>query len=156
MLDDLLACVAAFARSLEGAFDPHRFLDEFSARAQPLVPHDGMLIACVEDAGTFSIFARHVEGAGVPLDYGNYTIAFEPAGRLPRMTAGIGPVLDGEEQLIADVQSYSHRVDPVVLRAWGEATGFGSRVGWNCSKAAATLGLSCTRFYTRLRRFGLD
>ena len=50
MLDDLLACVAAFARSLEGAFDPHRFLDEFSARTQPLT-HDGMLIACVEDAG---------------------------------------------------------------------------------------------------------
>src|SRR5262247_32956 len=129
MLDDLLACVAAFARSLEGAFDPHRFLDEFSARAQPLVPHEGMLIACVEDAGTFSIFARHVEGTGVPLDYGNYTIAFEPAGRLPRMTAGIGPVLDGEEQLIHDVQSYSHQVDPAVLRAWGEATGFGSRIG---------------------------
>src|SRR5262245_20956125 len=129
MLDDLLACVAASRWCLEGAFDPHRFLDEFSARAQALVPHEGMLIACVEDADTFSIFARHVEGAGVPLDYGNYTIALEPAGRLPRVTAGIGPVLDGEEQRINDVQTYAQRGDPAVLRAWCEATGFGARVG---------------------------
>ena len=130
MLDDLLACVAAFARSLEGAVDPQRFLDEFSARAQPLVPHEGMVIACIEDDGrTFSIFARHVEGAGVPLDYGNYTIAFEPAGRLPWVTAAIGPVLDGEPQLIHDVQNYPGRADQVALRAWGKATGFRARVG---------------------------
>ena len=43
-LPDLLACVAAFARSLEGAFDPQRFLHDFSAHAQALVPHDGMLM----------------------------------------------------------------------------------------------------------------
>jgi transcriptional regulator with GAF, ATPase, and Fis domain len=129
MLDDLLACVAAFARSLEGAFDPHRFLDAFSARAQPLVPHEGMLIACVEDGGTFSIFARHVEGAGVQLDRGSYTIAFEPGGRLPRVTAGIGPVLDGQSQLIADVETYAGLADPRPLREWAVATRFRSRIG---------------------------
>ena len=52
-LADLLACVAAFARSLEGAFDPQRFLDEFSERAQKLVPHDGTVIAWLEDEGSF-------------------------------------------------------------------------------------------------------
>ena len=40
-LADLLACVAAFSRALEASFDPQRFLHEFSAHAQALVPHDG-------------------------------------------------------------------------------------------------------------------
>jgi len=39
-LADLLACVAAFGRSLDESFDPARFLAEFSARTQRLVPHD--------------------------------------------------------------------------------------------------------------------
>jgi hypothetical protein len=46
---DLLACVAAFERSLDESFDPARFLAEFSARSQRLVPHDYMLIALRED-----------------------------------------------------------------------------------------------------------
>jgi hypothetical protein len=48
-LADLLACVAAFARSLEGEFDPQRFLRDFSTQAQALVPHEGMFIAWLED-----------------------------------------------------------------------------------------------------------
>jgi len=39
-LSDLLACVAAFGRSLDESFDPTRFLAEFSARSQRLAPHD--------------------------------------------------------------------------------------------------------------------
>ncbi len=39
-LSDLLACVVAFGRSLDDSFEPARFLAEFSARAQRLVPHD--------------------------------------------------------------------------------------------------------------------
>src|SRR5437899_12182456 len=50
-LSDLLACVAAFGRSLDERFDPARFLAEFSARSQRLVPHDYMLIALREDDG---------------------------------------------------------------------------------------------------------
>ena len=44
-LSDLVACIAAFGRSLDGSFDPERFLAEFSARTQRLVPHVYMLIA---------------------------------------------------------------------------------------------------------------
>jgi hypothetical protein len=61
-LTNLLACVAALARSLEGAFDPRRF----------------------DEGRTFSAFARHVVGAGPLLEFSNYTIAFDPSGRFPR------------------------------------------------------------------------
>ncbi len=128
-LADLLACVAAFARSLEGTFDPQRFLDEFSERAQALVPHEGMLIAYLEDEGrSFSAFARHVSGAGVGLDFRNYTIAFDPSGRFPREAGGFGPVFDGQSQLITDGSAAPSSVDPSGWAAWMQATGCQARV----------------------------
>jgi transcriptional regulator with GAF, ATPase, and Fis domain len=127
---DLLACVAAFARALEGAFDPQRFLHDFSARAQALVPHDGMLIAWLEDGGrTFSAFARSINGPDVALDFHNYTIAFDPSQRFPRETAAFGPVFDGHAQLIADGASLPASVDPAGWTAWAAATGFKARIG---------------------------
>lgn len=120
-LADLLACVATFARSLEGAFDPQRFLDEFSARAQALVPHDGMLIAYLEDGGrTFSAFARHASGTGVALNFRNYTIAFDPSGRIPRAMGDIGPIFDGQSQLIADGGIIPSSIDPAAWTVWTE------------------------------------
>ena len=127
---DLLACVAAFARALEGAFDPQRFLHDFSARAQALVPHDGMLIAWLEDGGrTFSAFARNIIGPDVALDFHNYTIAFDPSQRFPRETAALGPIFDGHAQLIADGASLPGTVDPSGWAAWADATGFKGRIG---------------------------
>jgi Nif-specific regulatory protein len=129
-LPDLLACVAAFARSLEGAFDPQRFLHDFSAHAQALVPHDGMLIAWLEDEGrTFSAFARNVIGPDVALDFHNYTIAFDPSQRFPRETAALGPIFDGHAQLIADDASRPASADAAGWAAWTEATGFEGRIG---------------------------
>jgi hypothetical protein len=105
-LADLLACVAAFARSLEGEFDPQRFLDEFSERAQALVPHDGTVIAWLEDEGrAFSAFARHVPTRGMRLERSNYTIGFDPGGRFSRDAAGFGVVFDGESQIVDDAHA---------------------------------------------------
>src|SRR5262245_33440708 len=127
---ELLACVAAFSRSLEGAFDPEHFLDELSARVKPLVPHNGMLIAYLEDEGrTFSAFARHVAGAGVAFQFRSFTIAFDPSGRIPRAMGGLGPVFDGQSQLIEDGRIIPASVDPAVWTVWTEATGFRARIG---------------------------
>ncbi len=130
-LANLLACVAAFARSLEGAFDPQRFLDEISGRAQALVPHDGMAIAWIEDEGrTFSAFAHHVAvGGGPRLDFSNYTIATDPSGRFPRDAAGFGPIFDGQSQRIDRVDADLSSPDPAPWKAWAVATGFRSRIG---------------------------
>src|SRR5690349_19783892 len=127
---DLLACVAAFARALDGAFDPQHFLQEFSARAQALVPHDGMFIAWIEDEGrTFSAFARNVVGPDVPLDFHNYTIAFDPSQRFPRETAAFGRICDGQPQLITDGSSLPASVDPTGWNKWTQQTGFKARLG---------------------------
>src|SRR5882724_11235807 len=127
---DLLACVAAFARSLEGEFDPQRFLHDFSAQAQALVPHEGMFIAWLEDEGrTFSAFARNVIGPDVTIDFRNYTIAFDPSERFPRDTAGFGHVFDGHSQLVADGNDLPNSVDPAGWAAWTAATNFRARIG---------------------------
>jgi transcriptional regulator with GAF, ATPase, and Fis domain len=129
-LADLLACVAAFARSLEGEFDPQRFLDEFSERAQALVPHDGNVIAWLEDEGrSFSAFARRVPAPGMRLVRGNYTIGFDPGGRFARDAAGFGVVFDGESQIVDDARADLDSAERAPLRAWADATGFRSRVG---------------------------
>jgi len=67
-LADLLACIAAFGRSMQAVFDPQRFLAEFSARAQRLVAHDRVIITYLEEDGrTFTIFAEHSgKGPAVP------------------------------------------------------------------------------------------
>ena len=127
---DLLACVAAFARSLEGEFDPQRFLHDFSERAQALVPHEGMFIAWLEDEGrTFSAFARNVVGPDVTIDFRNYTIAFDPSERFPRDTAAFGPVFDGQSQLISGDDDIPDSADRAGWAAWKIATNFRARLG---------------------------
>ena len=127
---DLLACVAAFARSLEGEFDPQRFLHDFSAQAQALVPHEGMFIAWLEDEGrTFSAFARNVIGPDVTIDFRNYTIAFDPSERFPRDTAAFGPIFDGQAQLISGDDDIPGSADRAGWAAWKIATNFRARLG---------------------------
>jgi transcriptional regulator with GAF, ATPase, and Fis domain len=129
-LADLLACVAAFARSLDGAFDPQRFLDDFSERAQTLVPHDGTVIAWLEDEGrAFSAFAREVGAHGARLDATSYTIGFHPGGRFGRDAAGFGCVFDGQPQIVDDAHAEPEVAARAPLRAWAEVTGFRARVG---------------------------
>src|SRR2546427_10344965 len=105
-LSDLLACVAAFGSSLGQSFDPTGVLAEFSARTQPVVPHDYMLIAVREDDGnTYSVFAEYAVRGSVGCDNTRYTTAFERGGRSAMDSFALAPVFGGEAERVADMAS---------------------------------------------------
>jgi len=116
-LADLLACVAAFGRSLQEKFDPQRFLADFSVRAQRLVPHDRVVIDYLEDDGrTFTVFAEHA-GSGPAVFQGRYTTDFDPDGRYAVDEWDVGPVFAGGVLLIDDVERDPHMPDKPIARA---------------------------------------
>ncbi len=101
---DLLAPLTAIGRAMQEAFDPQRFLAEFSAHLQQVLPHDRLLIAYCEEGGSLSIFAEHnIRGPAV--HEGRYTIAFDPGGRYAPTELALGPVLSGEAVLVRDFQN---------------------------------------------------
>ena len=55
---DLLAVVSAIGHPVEEAFDPQRFLEEFSRRLEGLIPHDGAMIAYLDESVITALFAR--------------------------------------------------------------------------------------------------
>ncbi len=78
---DLLAVVSAIGHPVQDAFDPQHFLEEFSRHLEGLIPHDGTMIAYLEDEGrTSTVFAEH-RHRGPYLHEGRYTTAFDPGGR---------------------------------------------------------------------------
>ncbi len=110
---DLLAPLTAIGRAMQGAFDPQRFLAEFSTHVQRLLPHDRLMIAYCEEGGSLSVFAEHnIRGPAV--HEGRYTIAFDPGGRYSPAELGLGPVLAGEAVLVRDFQDDPRfaRLDP--------------------------------------------
>src|SRR5437879_7199939 len=95
-LSDLLACVAAFGSSLGQSFDPTGVLAEFSARTQPVVPHDYMLIAVREDDGhTYSVFAEYAVRGRVGCDNKRDHTAFERRGREGMDSVAVAPDVGG-------------------------------------------------------------
>src|SRR5262245_37303284 len=96
VLADLVACLAAIGRSMEEAFDPRRFLAEFAARLQRLIPHDRLVIAHLdEDRRTFTVFAEHVE-SGPVLHAAHYTTGFSPEGRYPIGQGALAAMFEGD------------------------------------------------------------
>jgi len=122
-LSDLLACVAAFGRSLDENFAPAQFLAEFSARTQRLIPHDYMLIALREDDGqTYSLFAEYAVRGSLLGDNSRYTTAFERGGRVATDSSALEPVFGGKTQLIANVAADDRFDEATLCRAkLGEA-----------------------------------
>src|SRR5713101_1963450 len=105
-LADLLACIAAFGRSMQAVFDPQRFLAEFSARAQRLVAHDRVIITYLEEDGrTFTIFAEH-SGKGPAVHEGRYTTDFDPSGRYTVDDWNLARVFAGGDFLLVDAEHY--------------------------------------------------
>jgi len=82
ILADLLASLAAIGRSMQEAFDPQRFLDQFSDQIRRLIPHDRLVIDLLdEDGRTFTVFAEHASPPAPRLHQDFYTTAFDPQGR---------------------------------------------------------------------------
>jgi two-component system response regulator HydG len=101
---DLLAPLTAIGRAMQDAFDPQRFLADFSAQIQRLLPHDRLLIAYREEGGSLSIFAEHcIQGPAV--HEGRYTIAFDPGGRYTPAELVLEAVLAGEATRVQDFQT---------------------------------------------------
>src|SRR5256886_7447964 len=128
-LSDLLACVAAFGSSFRHSFDPRGFLAEFSARSQPLVPHDYMLIAVREDDGhTYSVFAEYAVRGSVGCDNTRYTTAFERGGRSAMDSFALAPVFGGEAERVADMASDDRLGEASACRATLDELGLRSRL----------------------------
>jgi transcriptional regulator with GAF, ATPase, and Fis domain len=95
VLADLVACLAAIGRSMDDAFDPRKFLGEFSGKLQRLIPHDRLVIACLaDDRRTFTVFAEHVANGPV-LHASHYTTSFSPEGRYPLGNGALAAMFGG-------------------------------------------------------------
>jgi len=104
-LADLVASLAALGRSLQEKFDPQRFLEEFSARIQRLVPHDRLVIDHLDDDGrTFTVFAEHA-APELTFHEEHYTTTFNPAGRYVVADWAIREVFAGQTMRIDDFQA---------------------------------------------------
>src|SRR5262249_61558623 len=96
VLADLVACLAAIGRSVQEAFDPQKFLADFSAKLQRLIPHDRLVVACLDDdRRTFTVFAEHVENGPV-LHATHHTTGFSPEGRYPLGTRALAAMFAGD------------------------------------------------------------
>jgi hypothetical protein len=51
---DLLVSLTAIGHAMQAEFDPQRFLDEFSAQIQRLIPHDRLVVDHLDDGGRTS------------------------------------------------------------------------------------------------------
>ena len=100
---DLLASLAAIGHSLQEAFDPQRFLVDFSEHLQCLVPHDRLLIVYREEGDRLSVFSEHAR-RGPLLHEGRYTIDFDPAGRYTPAELRLESVLAGDTMVVRDFQ----------------------------------------------------
>src|SRR5947209_2875859 len=128
-LSDLLACVAAVGSSLGQSFDPTGVLAEFSARTQPVVPHDYMLIAVREDDGhTYSVFAEYAVRGSVSCDNKRYTTAFERGGRAAMDSFALAPVFGGDAERVANMASDDRLGEASACRATLDELGLRSRL----------------------------
>ncbi|HWT77939.1 MAG TPA: sigma 54-interacting transcriptional regulator, partial [Candidatus Methylomirabilis sp.] len=99
----LLVSLAAIGRAMEEEFDPRRFLEEFSAKLQGLIPHDRLVIDLLDENGrTFTVFAEHAP-PGLLLHEEHYTSAFAPQARYVVADWTIRRVFAGESILVHEL-----------------------------------------------------
>jgi transcriptional regulator with GAF, ATPase, and Fis domain len=103
-LTELYGAVSALARSMPGEFDPGRFFEGVSIQLRPLIPHDRLLVAYLEEGGrTLSVLGGH-PGSGPLLHEGHYASMCDPGRRYPCDEMGHANVLAGQPELVRDYQ----------------------------------------------------
>jgi transcriptional regulator with GAF, ATPase, and Fis domain len=99
----LLVCLDAIARALDGEFQPQSVLGDFSAALQPLVPHDRLGIGYLgDDEDTYSVFAEQGERGFLP-PTDRYTTDLEQPAHFPVADLPVADVLDGTVLCASDV-----------------------------------------------------
>ena len=126
LLADIVASLAAIGRSMREEFDPRRFLGQFSAQIQRIIPHDRLVIDLLdEDGRTFTVFAEHAPPE-LTLHQEYYTTAFDPQGRYVAADWVLQNVFAGEAMLVDDftadprfaaVNPFERRLQQAGLRA---------------------------------------
>ena len=119
--------IAALARSMRDELDTRRFFEGVSSQVRRLIPHDRLVLACLEEGGhTLSVFGQHAAGGPVRHD-GHDTIACHPGHRYPCGEIGHASLFAGQPELMRDCQTdpriadaESARQCPLMagLRAW--------------------------------------
>ncbi len=105
---DLLVSVRAIGRAIQADFEPQRFLDEFSAQIQRLVPHDRLVVDHRhEDGRTFTVFAEHAP-PGLVLHDEHYTTTHASHARYIVEEWVLRFVFAGEALLIHDFATHPH------------------------------------------------
>jgi hypothetical protein len=109
----LLLCLEAIVRALDGEFRPQTCLDEFSAALHSLVPHDGLGIGYLgDDQATYSVFADHGAPGVLPAT-DRYTTDPERPARFPLADSPLSQVFDGKllcaSDLLTDPRFVRHR-----------------------------------------------
>jgi transcriptional regulator with GAF, ATPase, and Fis domain len=143
----LLAVLAAIGHAMQEAFEPPRFLVEFSTHLQRLLPHDRVLIAYREEGGRLSIFAEHAI-RGALARQGRYTIDFDPAGWYTPAALVLESVLAGEAMFVTDIQTdprFAH-VGPDLPKA--RQIGLRSRVAVPLASRGRVIGALLTGSFT--------
>ena len=137
---DLLAVLSAIGHPVESTLDPQRFLEEFSRRLEGLIPHDGVMIAYLEDEGrTSTVFAER-RRQGPSLHEGRYTTGFDPGGRYLLDEWGLATVFAGGALTVEDVESDSGLSELPAARARLSRAGIRALVGVPLTSGARIIG----------------
>src|SRR5712692_7781594 len=103
--------IAALARSMRDEPDTRRFIECVSSHVRRVIPHDRLVLACLEDGGhTLSVFGQHAAGAPARHE-GNHTIPCDPGRRYPCAEIGHASLFAGRPELMRDCQADPRMAD---------------------------------------------
>ncbi len=152
-LAELHGSIAALARSMRDELDTRRFFEGVSSHVRQLIPHDRLVLACLEEGGdTLSVFGQHAAGGPVRHD-GHDTIACDPGRRYPCAEIGHASLFAGQPELMRDCQADPRMADAesarqcalmAGLRAWLALPLYGAEH----VSGALIIGSTAPEFYT--------